>query len=67
MVRPEELELSPEGTALPLSARLFLGYAAEYRFPVGDTLLRVVGPAQEARAGQMLKVRIRSAKLFPAQ
>jgi len=33
----------------------------------GDTLLRVVGPAQEARAGQLLKVRIRSAKLFPAQ
>ena len=67
VARPEELELGEEGTALPLSARLFLGYAAEYRFPVGDTLLRVVGPAREARAGQVLKVRIRQAKLFPSR
>jgi iron(III) transport system ATP-binding protein len=65
MVRPEDLELGEEGTPLPLSARLFLGSAAEYRFPIGDTLLRVVGPPREARAGQVLPVRIRKAKLFP--
>ncbi|MDY7231472.1 ABC transporter ATP-binding protein [Hyalangium rubrum] len=64
VVRPEDLDLGEDGTPLPLSARLFLGHAAEYRFPVGDTLLRVVGPPIEVRAGQMLKVRIRKAKLF---
>jgi ABC-type Fe3+/spermidine/putrescine transport system ATPase subunit len=63
--RPEDVEVGGEGTSLPLSARLFLGHAAEYRFPVGDTLLRVVGPSVEARAGQLLQVRIRKAKLFP--
>ncbi|WP_224242306.1 ABC transporter ATP-binding protein [Hyalangium gracile] len=67
MFRPEDVELGTEGTPLPLSARLFLGHAAEYRFPVGDTLLRAVGPSIEARAGQVLQVRIRKAKLFPAQ
>jgi ABC-type Fe3+/spermidine/putrescine transport system ATPase subunit len=65
VVRPEDVELGTEGTPLPLSARLFLGHAAEYRFPVGDTLLRVVGPSLEVRAGQVLPVRIRKAKLFP--
>jgi iron(III) transport system ATP-binding protein len=64
VVRPEDLELGEEGTPLPLSARLFLGHAAEYRFPVGDALLRVVGPPREARAGQVLKLRIRKAKVF---
>ncbi len=64
--RPEDVEVGGEGTPLPLSARLFLGHAAEYRFPVGDTLLRVVGPPLDIRAGQVLQVRIRKAKLFPA-
>jgi iron(III) transport system ATP-binding protein len=64
VVRPEDLEVGEEGTALPLSARLFLGHAAEYRFPVGGSLLRVVGPPLEVRAGQVLKVRLRKAKLF---
>jgi ABC-type Fe3+/spermidine/putrescine transport system ATPase subunit len=66
VVRPEDVELGAEGTPLPLSARLFLGHAAEYRFPVGDTLLRAVGPSREVRAGQVLPVRLRKAKLFPA-
>ena len=64
VVRPEDLELGGEGTRLPLSARLFLGHSAEYRFPVGGTLLRVVAPPREARAGQMLTVRIGRAKVF---
>ncbi|MBZ4422567.1 ABC transporter ATP-binding protein [Myxococcus sp. RHSTA-1-4] len=64
VVRPEDLELGAEGTPLPLSARLFLGHAAEYRFPVGGTLLRVVGPPREVRAGEVLPVRIAKAKLF---
>lgn len=67
VVRPEDLELGEEGTPLPLSARLFLGHAAEYRFPVGDALLRVVGPPQEARAGQVLKLRIRKARVFASE
>jgi iron(III) transport system ATP-binding protein len=65
VVRPEDVEIGPEGTSLPLSARLFLGHAAEYRFPVGDTLLRAVGPPLDVRAGQTLQVRFRKAKLFP--
>ena len=63
--RPEDVEVGGEGTPLPLSARLFLGHAAEYRFPVGDTLLRVVGPPSRCAPGQVLQVRIRKAKLFP--
>jgi iron(III) transport system ATP-binding protein len=66
VVRPEDLEIGTEGTPLPLSARLFLGSAAEYRFPVGDSLLRVVGPPLEVRAGQLLKLRLRKAKVFAA-
>jgi ABC-type Fe3+/spermidine/putrescine transport system ATPase subunit len=66
VVRPEDVEIGSEGTSLPLSARLFLGHAAEYRFPVGDTLLRAVGPPLDVRAGQVLQVRFRKAKLFTA-
>jgi len=64
VVRPEDVELGGDGTPLPLSARLFLGHAAEYRFPVDGTLLRAVGPRVEARAGQTLHVRFRKARLF---
>lgn len=67
VVRPEDLELGGEGTLLPLSARLFLGHAAEYRFPVGGTLLRVVGPPRDVRAGELLAVRIWKAKLFASR
>ncbi|WP_342377194.1 ABC transporter ATP-binding protein [Myxococcus stipitatus] len=65
VVRPEDLELGEPGTPLPLSARLFLGYAAEYRFPVDGTLLRVVAPPLDVRPGQSLQVRIRKARLYP--
>ncbi|MBN8467760.1 ABC transporter ATP-binding protein [Corallococcus exiguus] len=65
VVRPEDLELGETGTPLVLSARLFLGHAAEYRFPVGDAFLRVIGPALEGvRAGQTLRVRVRKATVF---
>ncbi|MCP3102705.1 ABC transporter ATP-binding protein [Myxococcus sp. K15C18031901] len=64
VVRPEDLDLGEHGTPLPLSARLFLGHAAEYRFPVDGTLLRVVGPPREARASQILHVQLRKARLF---
>ncbi|MCI0570119.1 MAG: ABC transporter ATP-binding protein [Myxococcaceae bacterium] len=67
VVRPEDLELGAEGTELPLSARLFLGHAAEYRFPLGDTLLRAVGPVLDVRPGQTLRVRVRKARLFGAE
>ncbi|NOK38340.1 ABC transporter ATP-binding protein [Corallococcus exercitus] len=67
VVRPEDLELGDTGTPLVLSARLFLGHAAEYRFPVGDAFLRVIGPALEGvRAGQALRVRVRKATVFDA-
>ncbi len=64
IVRPEDFELSEHGTALTLSARLFLGQAVEYRFPLGDRLLRLLGPARPARVGESLKLRIRRAKVF---
>ncbi|RKH40381.1 ABC transporter ATP-binding protein [Corallococcus llansteffanensis] len=65
VVRPEDLELGEEGTPLVLSARLFLGHAAEYRFPVAEAFLRVIGPALEGvRAGQTLRVRLRKATVF---
>jgi hypothetical protein len=51
-------------TSLPLSGRRFLGHAVEYHFPVGDSLLRAVGLLLDVRAGQMLQVRFRKAKLF---
>jgi iron(III) transport system ATP-binding protein len=65
VVRPEHLELADNGTPLTLSARLFLGHAAEYRFPVGARLLRAVGPLLQVRAGETLKVRLRAAQFFP--
>ncbi len=65
VVRPEELAIDAEGTPLPLSARLFLGHATEYRFPLGPSLLRVVGPPTDARAGAPLGIRIRRARFFP--
>ncbi len=64
-VRAEELELGGEGPSLPLLARLFLGSATEYRFTLGDTVLRVVGPAREARPGESLTVSLRHARLYP--
>lgn len=66
VVRPEDLEVGSEGTPLPLSARLFLGHAAEYRFPLAANLLRAVGPLLPVRPGDMLHVRIRSARLYPS-
>ncbi len=64
VIRPEDLAVGSIGTPLVLSARLFLGGSTEYRFLVGDRLLRVVGPPIEARAGQPLKVRVLRGKLF---
>ncbi len=65
-IRPEDLEITEGGTPLPLSARLFLGHAAEYRFSLGEALLRAVGPMREARPGEVLQVRIKRARLFPS-
>ena len=65
VVRPEDVVVGVEGTPLVLSARLFLGGAVEYRFPLGERLVRAVGPAlAEARAGQVLGVRVRRGRVF---
>lgn len=64
-VRPEDLTVGePGGTRLTLSARLFLGHAVEYRFPMGDRLLRVVGPSIAARPGDEVPVRIVKARAW---
>jgi ABC-type Fe3+/spermidine/putrescine transport system ATPase subunit len=54
-VRPEHVTLG-QGTPLRLLARLFLGSAVEYRFALGDTVLRAVGPAVDAKVGDELRV-----------
>ncbi|MFZ5469903.1 MAG: ABC transporter ATP-binding protein [Myxococcota bacterium] len=64
VVRPEDLAVGDGGTPLTLSARLFLGSATEYRFPLGNHLLRAVGPTVDVRPGQQLGVRIKRGKLF---
>ena len=65
VVRPEDLAVGPGGTPLTLSARLFLGHAVEYRFGLGDRLLRAVGPPVEGvQPGQPVGVRILKGKLF---
>jgi ABC-type Fe3+/spermidine/putrescine transport system ATPase subunit len=63
VVRAEDLEVSPFGTPLPVSARLFLGHLTEYRFNLGSNLLRAFGAHD---AGPEPKVQIRRAKLFPS-
>jgi iron(III) transport system ATP-binding protein len=63
-VRAEELELGGIGPALPLTARLFLGSATEYRFTLGDSVLRVVGPARDARPGDLIAVTLKHARLY---
>lgn len=67
VLRPEDLQLGSTGTALPLSARLFLGNAVEYRLPVGDKLLRVVGPRLDVAPGQGVSVQILRGQLFPGR
>jgi ABC-type Fe3+/spermidine/putrescine transport system ATPase subunit len=66
VVRPEDLMLG-EGTPLVLSARLFLGHAVEYRFPMQNGLLRIVGPAVDVKPGESMRVQIRKAKVFARQ
>jgi ABC-type Fe3+/spermidine/putrescine transport system ATPase subunit len=65
VVRPEDLRVGGDGTPLVLSARLFLGSGMEYRFPLGDGLLRAVGPAVEARAGQTVHLAIEKGRFYP--
>jgi ABC-type Fe3+/spermidine/putrescine transport system ATPase subunit len=64
VVRAEDLTLDRTGTPLPLTARLFLGHAVEYRLALGDLLLRSVGLPVDARPGARVGVRIRAARLF---
>ncbi|MEW5737738.1 MAG: ABC transporter ATP-binding protein [Myxococcota bacterium] len=66
VVRPEDLHLGGDGPALPLSARLFLGSATEYRFLLGDRVLRAVGPPQEgATPSSRWPVRLARVRLYP--
>ncbi len=63
-VRPEEIKLSSGGTALPLLARLFLGSTTEYRFALGEAVLRVVGPALTITPGQSMGLLLKHARLY---
>ena len=64
-VRAEELAVGTSGPSLPLVARLFLGSSTEYRFSLGDSVLRAVGPAREAQPGQSIAVCLTHARLYP--
>ncbi len=61
VVRAEDLEVGMLGTPLPLAARLFLGHATEYRFALGGTSLRAMGPHLPLAEP---RVAIKRAKLF---
>jgi iron(III) transport system ATP-binding protein len=63
-VRPEDVRLG-SGTSLPLTARLFLGASTEYRFTLGDVVLRAQGPAVEV--GSSVGVHFSRVRLFPRQ
>ncbi|MDP2272024.1 MAG: ABC transporter ATP-binding protein [Archangium sp.] len=64
-VRAEELELGSTGPSLPLLARLFLGSATEFRFTLGESVLRVVGPARDVKPGESVRVALQHARLYP--
>ena len=64
-VRAEELVLGGTGPSLNLLARLFLGSSTEYRFAIGDSVLRVVGPARDAKPGEAVAVSLQHARLYP--
>ncbi|GMU63104.1 MAG: ABC transporter ATP-binding protein [Myxococcaceae bacterium] len=66
VVRPEDLHVGGDGPVLPLSARLFLGSATEYRFLLGDRVLRAVGPHREdATPSSRLPLRFGRVRLYP--
>lgn len=65
VVRPEDVRVGGEGPGLQLSARLFLGSATEYRFVLGDRVLRAVGPHREdATPGAKLPVSFARVRLY---
>ncbi len=64
-VRAEELELGGTGPSLPLLASLFLGSATEFRFALGESVLRVVGPARAVKPGESVRVALKHARLYP--
>ncbi len=67
-VRPDSLEVSLTGLgpAVPLAARLFAGSHVEYRFNVGDSVLRAIGdPVDGAGPGVAMQLRIRRGRFFP--
>jgi ABC-type Fe3+/spermidine/putrescine transport system ATPase subunit len=64
-VRPEDVQVG-SGTSLALTARLFLGSTTEYRFALGDTVLRGTGAAiAGAGPGSALEVHFSKVRLFP--
>ncbi len=66
-VRPESLEVSVDGDGprAVLAARLFAGSFVEYRFSVGDAVLRAIGqPIESAQPGALLRLRVLRAWFF---
>ncbi len=68
VLRPEDVRVFQGGAPLPLSARLFVGSAAEYRFALGETVLRALGPPDaKGLPGDAVPVSLERALFFPSK
>ncbi len=64
-VRAEDVAVGATGASLTLQAKLFLGSTTEYRFALGQQVLRATGPAVEGlKPGQSAGISFRAVRLF---
>jgi iron(III) transport system ATP-binding protein len=64
-VRTEDIVVGATGPSLTLQAKLFLGSTTEYRFALGQQVLRATGPAVEGlKPAQAAGVSFRAVRLF---
>ncbi|MDP3233515.1 MAG: ABC transporter ATP-binding protein [Myxococcales bacterium] len=65
VVRTEDVAVGGTGPALTLQAKLFLGSTTEYRFALGQQVLRSTGPAIDGlKPAQAAAVSFRAVRLF---
>ncbi|MDP3503940.1 MAG: ABC transporter ATP-binding protein [Myxococcales bacterium] len=65
VVRTEDVAVGGAGPSLTLQAKLFLGSTTEYRFALGQQVLRSTGPAIDGlKPAQAVAVSFRAVRLF---
>ena len=65
VVRTEDVAVGGTGPSLTLQAKLFLGSTTEYRFALGQQVLRSTGPAIDGlKPAQVAAVSFRAVRLF---